>query len=344
MAPAFGCILPLRRKTHGSHGWRRVMSSQPAHRTMIIVCGASLAFGIARCWHAAFVALTLACAVLASPVVRADDAAEARDRGRAAIDAFVDNFRRTGDTASKLAELNAAAPALMAAANSWDDALRFYALLDRADVWMTMGFCDATRPTENCLQQVDRALRDYAHAREVATRLGWAGLVSQIDGFIGRAQLQAQNVRSILALNKVVGQLANQFKPKTARNVSVSETFVTVNPEGATALRPVLEKLKLMEARAGGYSDVSAARSRFLDGLQHQMEGRFDPALASYRSALELFESDRGKLQDDADRGGYFANKLTFYYRPIEVLLEKRNYAEAFDLFERSKARAMADL
>ena len=148
----------------------------------------------------------------------------------------------------------------------------------------------------------------------------------------------------MLALNRVVGQLANKFKPKTARNVSVSETFVTVNPEGATALRPVLEKLKLMEARAGGYSDVSAARSRFLDGLQHQMEGRFDPALASYRSALELFESDRGKLQDDADRGGYFANKLTFYYRPIEVLLEKRNYAEAFDLFERSKARAMADL
>src|SRR5262245_241612 len=74
------------------------------------------------------------------------------------------------------------------------------------------------------------------------------------------------------------------------------------------------------------------------------MEGDFDTALASYRSALELFESDRGKLQDDADRGGYFANKLTFYYRPIEVLLEMRNYAEAFDLFERSKARAMADL
>jgi CHAT domain-containing protein len=444
------------------------MNSRPAHRTMIPVCGESLAFRIARCRHAAVITLTLACAVLASPAVRADDAAAARDRGRAAIDAFVDAFRRTGDPSGKLAELNAAAPALVAAANSFvargdrantaqtlihlgdihrmqarwepalsvyrmaeafareiadntllakalkaqaqveesqrdygkarehateavrlsrglpdkklfgdallvlgeiqikladfagaadninqavtiadesgDDALRFYALDDRADIWMTMGFCDAVRPTENCLQQIDRALRDYAQAREAATRLGWTGLVSEIDGFIGRAQFQAQNVRSMLALNRVVGQLANQFKPKTARNVSVSETFVTANPEGATALRPVLEQLKLMNARAGGYSDVSAARSRFLDGLQHQMEGDFDTALASYRSALELFESDRGKLQDDTDRGGYFANKLTFYYRPIGVLLEKRNYAEAFDLFERSKARAMADL
>src|SRR5262249_46438179 len=98
MAPAFGCILPLRRKTHGSHGRRRVMSSQPAHRTMNIVCGASLAFGIARCWHAA----------------------------------FVDNFRRTGDIAGKLAELNAAAPALMAAANS------FVARGDRANAAQTL--------------------------------------------------------------------------------------------------------------------------------------------------------------------------------------------------------------
>src|SRR5262249_59032019 len=104
-----------------------------------------------------------------------------------------------------------------------------------------------------------RGLRDYAQAREGATRLGWTGLVSEIDGFVGGAQFQAQNVRSMLKLNTIVGQLANQFKPKTARNVSVSETFVTANPEGATALRPVLEQLKLMNARAGGASDVSAA-------------------------------------------------------------------------------------
>jgi len=99
---------------------------------MIIACGESLAFGIARCWHTAFVALTLVWAILASPAARADDAAEARDRGRAAIDAFVDNFRRTGDTASKLAELNAAAPALMAAANS------FVARGDRANAAQTL--------------------------------------------------------------------------------------------------------------------------------------------------------------------------------------------------------------
>ena len=34
----------------------------------------------------------------------------ARERGAAVIDAFVDHYRRTGDTTSKLAELNAMGP------------------------------------------------------------------------------------------------------------------------------------------------------------------------------------------------------------------------------------------
>ena len=42
------------------------------------------------------------------------------------------------------------------------------------------------------------------------------------------------------------------------------------------------------------------------------MQGDFSTALASYRAALDLFEADRGKLQDEASRSGYFANKLSF--------------------------------
>ena len=75
------------------------------------------------------------------------------------------------------------------------------------------------------------------------------------------------------------------------------------------------------------------------------MQGDFeDGARILIRAALDLFEADRGKLQDEANRSGYFANKLNFYYRPIEILLEQGNHAEAFDLFERSKSRALADL
>ena len=446
------------------------MSSQPARgmALTIPIPGRPPASRIAAWRQTIIVIFALAFAVLAAPPGSADDAVAARERGSAVIDAFVDHYRRTGDPTSKLAELNAMAPPLVAAVRSFmargdnagaaqtliplgdihrmqgrwelsltayrmaenfarqaadptliaralktqaqvessgrdygtalahaeealalsralpdkklfadvllvlaevqvkladfagaadsvnqaltiaderrDDALRFYALLSRADIWMTMGFCDAVRPTDRCLQQIDLALKDYADGRAAATRLGWTGLVREMDGFISRAEFQAQNVRSMLALNKTVGQLSNRFKPRVASDVLVSEHFATSNAEAAAGLRPVLEQLKLSDARAGGYADVTAIRTRFTDGLLHQMQGDFRTALASYRGALDLFEADRGKLQDDANRGGYFANKLNFYYRPIEILLEQRNHAEAFDLFERSKSRALADL
>ena len=445
------------------------MSSPPARGTTLTTAirGVSPA-SWRRAWRlAGVVVLTLACAVIAAPAWGADDAVAVRERGAAAIDAFVDHYRRTGDKTSKLAELNAMAPALVAAVRTFigrgdnadaaqtliplgdihrmqgrwelaltayrmaenvarqaadptliaralkvqaqidssqrdygralahieealallrplpdrklfgdallvladiqvkladfagaadsvsqamtiaderqDDGLRFYALLDRGSIWMAMGFCDAVRPTDRCLQQIDLALKDYAAGHAMATRLGWAGLAREMDGFIWRAELQAQNVRSMLALNNIVGQLSNRFKPRTASDVSVSERFTTANPEAAAVLRPVLDQLKATDTRYGGYSDVSAIRTRFTDGLLHHMQGDFRTALASYRAALDLFEADRGKLQDEAGRSGYFANKLGFYYRPIEILLEQGNHAEAFDLFERSKSRALAD-
>ncbi len=165
-----------------------------------------------------------------------------------------------------------------------------------------------------------------------------------MDGFIQRAEFQAQNVRSMLALNKTVGQLSNQFKPRTASDVLVSEDFATTNPEAAASLRPVLEQLKLSRRPVRRLQRELRSSLTSRTGRCNHMQGDFRAALASYRGALDLFEADRGKLQDDASRGGYFANKLNFYYQPIEILLEQRNHAEAFDLFERSKSRALADL
>jgi tetratricopeptide (TPR) repeat protein len=79
-----------------------------------------------------------------------------------------------------------------------DDEQRFYVLLERAG--MGTGSCDAAHPTERCLQQIELALQDYAQGRALATRLGWSGLVREMEGFISRAESMAQLVRSKLAL------------------------------------------------------------------------------------------------------------------------------------------------
>jgi CHAT domain-containing protein len=442
------------------------MSSQPADRTVIRTSVGSLSSHIGS-WNRSAIALAFACAVLAAPDGRADDATAARDRGVAAVEAVVDQFHRTGDIGSKLAELDALTGSLEIAADSlakradyasavqtlnalgdihrirdrWeparsayqkaegfarqaddgmliakalkgqaqaesgqrlydparehvdqalrlsrgladkkvfgdallvlaeiqlkladfsgaaasvnqamtiaderhDDALRLYALLDRADIWYTMGRCDPDRLSSRCVQQLDLAVQDYRRARETAARLGWAGLVRTTDGLIRHTEFQAQNIRSTIALNKSVNKASSLFKPRSARNVLAGESFAVSNVQFAALLRPMFEESKRMEARSG-HSDAIAAQARFTDGLLHQMEDDFDAALVAYRSALDLFERDRGKLRSDADRGGLLANKLDFYYRPIEILLQKHSYAEAFDLFERSKSRAMADL
>src|SRR5262249_7665431 len=79
-----------------------------------------------------------------------------------------------------------------------DDELRFYAFLDRADIWMKS--CDLTRPSKDCVEKIDLAVRDYTQARAVATRLDWTGLVREMDGFITRAGIQAQAVRAGISL------------------------------------------------------------------------------------------------------------------------------------------------
>ena len=109
----------------------------------------------------------------------------------------------------KLADLSGAADsvnqAIIIADERDDDELRFYALLERADIWMTMGSCDAIRPSNDCLQKIELSQRDYTQAREAAVRLGWAGLAREMDGFISRNVRRAKIVRSVLDFQRLQG-------------------------------------------------------------------------------------------------------------------------------------------
>jgi tetratricopeptide (TPR) repeat protein len=107
----------------------------------------------------------------------------------------------------KLADLAGAADsvnqAMTIADEGGDDALRFYALLERADIWMIMGSCDAVSPGNDCLGKIELAQRDYTQARVAATRLGWGGLAREMDGFISRNERRAEMIRSMLDLKSL---------------------------------------------------------------------------------------------------------------------------------------------
>src|SRR5215472_3491279 len=127
------------------------------------------------------------------------------------------------------------------------------------------------------------------------------------------------------------------FHPKQPGDVLVHERFVL----GDIALPPDL--LAAIQ-RKGGFARAANARSQFLQGLFLAMQGEHDAALVAYLKAVEYLEEDRQNLKDEQGRGGYFEDKVEFYYAPIVELLDRRRVTEAFDLVERSRARGMADM
>ena len=82
----------------------------------------------------------------------------------------------------------------------------------------------------------------------------------------------------------------------------------------------------------------------FIRGQLAEMEGNDDAAMAAFMQAVDLVEKDRGRLRDEHARGQFLEDKTDCYYRPALLLLNRKRYSEAFQLFERARSRAMADL
>jgi CHAT domain-containing protein len=260
-----------------------------------------------------------------------------------------------GDTFQILAEIQLKLGDFAAASDAVDKAMTsakesgsapdiIYTLMGRADIWWTLAYRCDTRPLyEPCLQQIEKARQDYAEARGIAAGHGWDGLVGYTDGFLREAEV----LRSLYVQQNKPNpgtSAPGLFEPKAPKDVLVTEIFASSQPENAKLIRPLYEQAQRDEEAVGGFSAVVAAHGRFGEGMLLQMEGDLDGALSAYLQAVDLFESDRARLQDEHGRAGLIGDKLNFYYRPVGVLLEKRRYAEAFALLERSRARTMGDL
>jgi CHAT domain-containing protein len=245
------------------------------------------------------------------------------------------DFAAASDSVSK---------AMAAARDSGSAQDVYYALIGRADIWMALANRCDTRPRyEPCLQQIEKAGQDYAEARAMAAGQGWGGLVRYVDDALRGAEVLKTGYLQLNATNTTAA-VSGLFSPKVPKDVLATEIFTTSQPENAKLMRPIYEQAKRYEDAVGGFSAVVAAQSRFTEGMLREMEGDLDGALNAYLKAVNIFESDRARLQDEPARAGIIGNKLNFYYRPMAVLLEKRRRAEAFALLERSKARTTGDL
>ena len=128
----------------------------------------------------------------------------------------------------------------------------------------------------------------------------------------------------------------SKYSPKMPSDVVTTENeFVSRELVSPSAAAEFMSKVS---------NDPNSTQSQSMRGQIYEISGRQDEALASFLAAIKLLERDRGTLRDENDRGSFMEGRIDSYYYAILQLLERRHYAEAFDLLERSRARALADL
>jgi CHAT domain-containing protein/Tfp pilus assembly protein PilF len=101
------------------------------------------------------------------------------------------------------------------------------------------------------------------------------------------------------------------------------------------------EALALRGRLAPGSGDVATDWHSL--GLVDRAQGRTSETLAKWGKALDIMDAQRGKLAG-GDRAGFIARYAVVYQDLIELLIERKRYAEAFAVRERLQARAMLTL
>jgi CHAT domain-containing protein len=220
----------------------------------------------------------------------------------------------------------------------------YYAYFNRADIYLkTAERCDFQRAFAPCYQALDLAKRDLDQALAIARKLGFALFVQEVEESLRSVDTQRATISSRESTDQAV-QKASIFHPKKASDVLATEKFLTTPGEIAPALAQLYQASKQFEKQSGGYADIVEARTHFVDGAMSEMRGDNDAALAAYLKAVDTLERDRRTLHDERSRGTFAEDRIGFYYAAIQQQLERGRNAEAFDLVERSRSRALADL
>jgi tetratricopeptide (TPR) repeat protein len=250
----------------------------------------------------------------------------------------------------QLAQLDLAAAAdtfnreVTVAAAAPDRVAPYYAYLNRSDVYLkTAERCDFQRAFESCYQAVDKAGADLRQAVAIANGLGYTGLARQADGFIKSLEQRRALIKSQERISRTVNETAI-FHPRTLKDVLVTERFVAAPSAIPPQLAALTQQSRQMEQALAPFAGTSEARSLYVDGLMSEMQGNNEAALSLFLKSIDTLERDRRSLRDDRSRGTFLEDRIGFYYAGVQQLLERRRYDEAFEVFERARSRALADL
>lgn len=289
-----------------------------------------------------------------------DSAAEhAREGVRLGADCGNKNFYylalvTAGEVETKRDNLAAAADYLQRAvslSSELDDRRTIYlGYSDRGDVYYQAAVqCDYKRRFEVCLQSLASSRADYERAVALSQQLGYTFIAQTLQKII----IETVDPRKALIQRRQQDDETqakmNFFNPQKPSDVLVTEYFTSSGSDPVTLalLENALQEVRDWQARLqqeGLYVQALNATDLCTDAQLAEMKGQGDAALAKFQQAHDMLEQDRRKLGDEQTRGTFMEDKLSCYHVPALMLLQRKRYAEAFAIFERSRSRAMADL
>lgn len=109
----------------------------------------------------------------------------------------------------------------------------------------------------------------------------------------------------------------------------------------AAAERFYLEALKTFRKVQDRYLEIDVLANL---GTLEQGRGRASRALSYYVKAIRLIEALRAGVTDEEARAGFFATMVNTFANAVLLCLELGDRVRAFDLAERSRARALLDV
>jgi len=228
--------------------------------------------------------------------------------------------------------------AFSSATGTNDHELLFDAYFRRGSVYQELGLkCDGKRAARLCVEALGRAKTDLEQALGLARKQGYDYFEKVLTDMLKDNRLLLEAVQNLDRFSEPEPSDKTVY-PSNPSDVLVHDNFFfppdPFPPLMEGFIREEVKRLNLNEDAFGNHTQAMLLYS----------QGQVDAALRSFLKAAELLESDRRKLSDESGRGAFLEDKMEIFHHSILLLLQLRNYSKAFELVERSRSRALADL
>jgi CHAT domain-containing protein len=220
---------------------------------------------------------------------------------------------------------------------------------DRGDIYYQVAMkCDYQNNYDLCYHSLEMARADYGKAIALSRELGYDFIAQSFQTIVNGMDVRKGLIEKTQKGDQTVLE-TKMFHPQMPKDVLVTERFAfgAMDPQSIALLESLVKGLKDWRAQLQHQGVVVVdlnAGDLCLEGQLEENRGNNDAALAAFKQADDLLEKDRRKLGDEQARGAFLEDKIECYYRPALLLLDRKQYPEAFSLFERSRSRVMADL